>query len=294
MRIAHVAPLYESVPPKFYGGTERIIAYLVDGLVDLGHDVTLFASADAETTATLVPVRDQALRLDPHPLKSPIAAHLVDAGRGARPGRRFRHHPFPSQPFPAFPVLRAHAGAHRHDAARTARLRGSRRRLSALAALSDDLDLASPAPAARRGELGRQRSITACRSTSTGRCRGEHEGGGYLAFLGRLSRDKRPDRAIEIARRRGLKLKIAAKVGDDDRAYFHDTIEPLIDGDRDRICRRDRRGGEGRRSSATPRRCCFRSTGRSRSGWSSSRRWPAARRSSPGTRARCPRSSTKA
>ena len=77
MRIAHVAPLYESVPPKLYGGTERIIAYLVDGLVDLGHDVTLFASADAETRATLVPVRDQALRLDPHPLKSAIAAHLA-------------------------------------------------------------------------------------------------------------------------------------------------------------------------------------------------------------------------
>ena len=76
MKIAHVAPLYESVPPKFYGGTERIIAYLVDGLAELGHDVTLFASADAETKAKLVPVRDQALRLDPQPLKSPTAAHF--------------------------------------------------------------------------------------------------------------------------------------------------------------------------------------------------------------------------
>ena len=65
MKIAHVAPLYESVPPRYYGGTERIIAYLVDGLVELGHDVTLFASADAKTKAKLVPVRDQALRLDP-------------------------------------------------------------------------------------------------------------------------------------------------------------------------------------------------------------------------------------
>src|SRR4051812_47953439 len=77
MKIAHIAPLYESVPPKFYGGTERIIAYLVDGLTELGHEVTLFASADAETNAKLVPVRDQALRLDPQPLKSPIAAHLT-------------------------------------------------------------------------------------------------------------------------------------------------------------------------------------------------------------------------
>ena len=74
---------------------------------------------------------------------------------------------------------------------------------------------------------------------------------GYLAFLGRLSRDKRPDRAIEIARRSGLKLRIAAKVGEDDRAYFHDTIEPLIDGSRHRVYRRDRRGREG----GVPRQC---------------------------------------
>ncbi len=76
MRIAQVAPLYEAVPPRLYGGTERIISYLVDGLVARGHEVTLFASGDAETNARLVPVRDQALRLDPSPLKSPIAAHL--------------------------------------------------------------------------------------------------------------------------------------------------------------------------------------------------------------------------
>ena len=121
-----------------------------------------------------------------------------------------------------------------------------------LAALSDDLDLAQPADAARQRQLGRQRSITGCRSTSTSRCRTPATTAEpYLAFLGRLSRDKRPDRAIEIARRSGLKLKIAAKIGEDDRAYFHETIEPLIDGDRHRVCRRDRRGREG----AIPRQC---------------------------------------
>ena len=77
MRIAQVAPLYESVPPRLYGGTERIVAYLTDALSDLGHEVTLFASADANTRATLVPVRDQAIRLDPEPLKSDLAAHLA-------------------------------------------------------------------------------------------------------------------------------------------------------------------------------------------------------------------------
>ena len=77
MRIAQIAPLYEAVPPRLYGGTERIVAYLTDALVDLGHDVTLFAAADARTHATLVPVRDQSIRLDPEPLKSDLAAHLA-------------------------------------------------------------------------------------------------------------------------------------------------------------------------------------------------------------------------
>jgi len=76
MKIAQIAPLYEAVPPSLYGGTERIVAHLTNALVELGHDVTLFASAEAHTRATLVPVRDQAIRLDPFPLKSDLAAHL--------------------------------------------------------------------------------------------------------------------------------------------------------------------------------------------------------------------------
>jgi glycosyltransferase involved in cell wall biosynthesis len=80
MKIAQVTPLYEAVPPKLYGGTERVVAHLTDALVDLGHDVTLFASADAQTRARLVPVRDQAIRLDPAPLKSDLAAHLSMLG----------------------------------------------------------------------------------------------------------------------------------------------------------------------------------------------------------------------
>ena len=76
MRIAHIAPLYESVPPRLYGGTERIVAYLADALVDLGHEVTVFASGDSCTRAELIPARARAFRLDPHPLKSDLAAHL--------------------------------------------------------------------------------------------------------------------------------------------------------------------------------------------------------------------------
>ena len=77
MRIAQVAPLYEATPPRTYGGTERVVAYLTDALVELGHDVTLFASADAKTKAHLFPARDQSFRLDPCPLKSDVAAHLA-------------------------------------------------------------------------------------------------------------------------------------------------------------------------------------------------------------------------
>src|SRR3954463_4146277 len=76
MRIAQVAPLYEAVPPRLYGGTERVVAHLTDALVELGHEVTLFASAEAETKARLVAGRDQAIRLAPAPLKSDLAAHL--------------------------------------------------------------------------------------------------------------------------------------------------------------------------------------------------------------------------
>src|SRR5690348_5858816 len=76
MKIAQVAPLYEAVPPRFYGGTERVVAHLTDALVELGHEVTLFASADARTRARLAPVRDEAIRLDPAPLKSDLAAHM--------------------------------------------------------------------------------------------------------------------------------------------------------------------------------------------------------------------------
>src|SRR5437588_9221387 len=76
MKIAQIAPLYEAVPPSLYGGTERIVAHLTNALVELGHEVTLFASAEAHTRATLVPVRDQAIRLDRFLLKSDLAAHL--------------------------------------------------------------------------------------------------------------------------------------------------------------------------------------------------------------------------
>ncbi|RUW37286.1 MAG: glycosyltransferase [Mesorhizobium sp.] len=231
MRIAHVAPLYESVPPKLYGGTERIVFYITEALVELGHDVTLFASGDSETSAKLVPARDQAIRLDPRPKKSEIAAHLAMlADVRARAGE--------------FDVIHFHLSHFLHFAffeniaERTVTTPHGR------------LDYVDLAPAYKR--FPRFPMISISHSQKRGLPDANwlatiHHGlpldayqptyepqaeEPYLAFLGRLSRDKRPDRAIEIARRSGLRLKLAAKIGDDDRAYFRDNIEALIDGDR--------------------------------------------------------------
>jgi len=231
MRIAHVAPLHESVPPRLYGGTERIISYLTEALVVLGHDVTLFASGDAVTSARLVPCRERALRLDPNPLKSEIAAHLAMLDEVRRHADDFDVIHFHLSHFLHFPFFE-------HMAQRTVTTPHGR------------LDYADLAPAYRRFPHFPMISISRSQRARLPQANWiatiqhglplhlyepDYEApreGVYLAFLGRLSRDKRPDRAIEIAWRAGLKLKLAAKIGDDDRAYFHECVEPLIDGER--------------------------------------------------------------
>ncbi|MEP6563812.1 MAG: glycosyltransferase family 4 protein [Mesorhizobium sp.] len=231
MRIAHVAPLHESVPPRLYGGTERIVSYLTEALVELGHEVTLFASGDSRTSARLVPGRERALRLDPRPLKSETAAHLAMLSQVRKRAHEFDIIHFHLSHFLHFPFFESMAD-------RTVTTPHGR------------LDYVDLAPAYER--FARFPMISISRSQRTGLANANwlatiHHGlptdiyeptfetaaeEPYLAFLGRLSRDKRPDRAIEIASRSGLKLKLAAKIGDDDRAYFHEMIEPLIDGDR--------------------------------------------------------------
>jgi glycosyltransferase involved in cell wall biosynthesis len=230
MRIAHVAPLYESVPPKLYGGTERIIAYLTEALVDLGHDVTLFASGGSRTSARLVACREKALRLDPQPLKSEIAAHLAMLDEVRRRADDFDVIHFHLSHFLHFSFFEDMAG-------RTVTTPHGR------------LDYADLAPAYRRFPRFPMISISRSQRARLPEANWlatilhglppilyqpdyETADDTYLAFLGRFSRDKRPDRAIEIARRAGIKLKLAAKIGDDDRAYFRERVEPLIDGDR--------------------------------------------------------------
>jgi len=225
MRIAQVSPLYEAVPPKFYGGTERVVSWLTDALVDAGHAVTLFASADAETRARLVPVRDQAIRLDPAELKSDLAAHLSMLHEVRERADEFDviHFHVDMIHFPLFADIAGRTLTTLHGRLDLKDLAGSYRRWRQFPLVSISYRQREPLRAANwRGTVyhGLPASLCPFRADPAG---------GYLAFLGRISPEKRVDRAIAIARRAGLPLKIAAKVDPVDRAYFHREIEPLLD-----------------------------------------------------------------
>jgi len=231
MRIAHVAPLHESVPPRLYGGTERIVSYLTDGLVELGHEVTLFASGDSHTSARLIPGRERALRLDPRPLKSETAAHLAMLADVRNRADEFDIIHFHLSHF-------LHFSFFDHMPDKTVTTPHGRLDYVDLAPAYERFPrfpLISISRSQRSGLANANWLATIHHGLPTGLYQPTFEAAAdepYLAFLGRLSRDKRPDRAIDIALRSGMKLKLAAKIGDDDRAYFHETIEPLIDGDR--------------------------------------------------------------
>jgi glycosyltransferase involved in cell wall biosynthesis len=223
MRIAQIPPLYEAVPPRFYGGTERVAAHLTDALVELGHDVTLFASADARTKAKLVVVRDQAIRLDPAQLKSDLAAHMVQLEEVRSRAGQFDvihfhtdmiHFPF-FEDMPGKTITTLHGRLDLKDLAGVY----DRWRQFPIVSISDDQ---------RRPLPNVNWAGTVHHGMAADLYKFHPRSQGYLAFLGRISPEKRPDRAIAIARRLGLRLKIAAKVDAADRAYFHDQIEPLI------------------------------------------------------------------
>ncbi len=227
MRIAQISPLCEAVPPLLYGGTERVVAYLTDALVDAGHDVTLFASADTRTRATLVPMRDQAIRLDPAPLKSDLAAHLTLLHDVRRRADEFDmlhfhvdllHYPF-FESCCGKTVTTLHGRLDLKDLPQAYR----RWRKFPLVSISDK----------QRKPLGEVNWVGTIHHglPSDLLSYSPRPAGGYLAFLGRISPEKRVDRAISIARQAGLPLRIAAQVDAVDKAYFHNEIEPLLDGD---------------------------------------------------------------
>ena len=226
MRIAQVAPLFEPVPPKRYGGTERVVSYLTEELVARGHDVTLFASADSCTRATLVPVGEQAVRLDgsSYELCSIEAARQLDmvAARAADFDVIHCH-----VDYLAFPVTRL----LRTPSVHTLHGRLDLPHLQPLYRHFRDVPLVSISDAQRQplDALGVRWAGTVYHGQPLARYPFGDGGGGYLAFLGRCSPEKQLDVAIEIARRVGIPLKIAAKVDAKDREYFTQVIQPQLD-----------------------------------------------------------------
>jgi glycosyltransferase involved in cell wall biosynthesis len=224
MKIAQIAPLMESVPPRQYGGTERVVSYLTEELVRLGHDVTLFASGDSTTSARLLPFCDTALRLDSR-IKDPAPHHIVmlDAVR------EMAHE---------FDVLHFHVDVLHYPLIRdfvdrtVTTLHGrldmpeSRRLYSVFSGaplVSVSFDQRRPMPPVNWAGMvyhGLPRHLLPFNPAPRG---------GYLAFLGRISPEKRPDRAIEIATRVGARLMIAAKIDRVDQDYWTRRIKPMVD-----------------------------------------------------------------
>ena len=221
MRIAQIAPLAEAVPPKLYGGTERVIWWLTEALVELGHDVTLYASGDSETSAHLIPSADKGLRLagiDNH-----LAYTLAMVDRVLAEADRYDilHFHVDFLHFPLFRHLAGRCFTTLHGRLDLPDFWPAFTAFPEMQLVSISDDQRRPIPNAnfvRTVYPGLPVDLI-----------GAGPGGDYLAFLGRMSPEKRPDRAIEIARRAGIPIKMAAKVDNADRQYFEDQIRPLLD-----------------------------------------------------------------
>ncbi len=224
MRIAQVAPLFESVPPKLYGGTERVVSYLTEELVRLGHDVTLFASGDSETAARLVAPCKRALRLDPG-CKDQLVHQLLELEQVADEASRFDviHYHVDCLHLPMARRLNVPYLTTLHGSLEGPDLVPFYREFDEVPLISISDSQRSPLPF-----VNWQKTIHHGLPADLHQFR--PEAGKYLAFLGRISPEKRVDRAIEIARRVGMPLKIAAKVDAKDAEYYQREIEPILKG----------------------------------------------------------------
>jgi glycosyltransferase involved in cell wall biosynthesis len=223
MRIAQVPPMYESVPPKLYGGTERVVSYLTEELAKQGHEVTLFGTKDSVTSANLYPVCNQATRLNPD-CKDPIAWHIYQLQLVMDHAEEFDIIHFHND-YLHFPLSIQNKYKHittLHGRLDMEDLKPIYKRFHQIPVVSISDSQRKPLPYANW--IGTVYHGLPKDLYQLGEGKGE-----YLAFLGRISPEKRPDRAIEIAKRAGIKLKIAAKVDGADREYFETKIKPLLD-----------------------------------------------------------------
>ncbi|HXS35296.1 MAG TPA: glycosyltransferase family 4 protein [Flavipsychrobacter sp.] len=223
MKIAQVPPLYESVPPKLYGGTERVVSYLTEELVRQGHDVTLFASGDSTTNAELIPVCKQALRLDKN-CKDPFAYHILQMQIVMEYKDEFDIIHFHND-YLHFPFSTSNDYAH----VTTLHGRLDLPELQLIYNKFKNIPVVSISNNQRKPLLHANWAGTIYHGIPSDLYQPGDGGGGYLAFLGRISPEKRPDRAIEIAKRAGIKLKIAAKVDKADQQYYDEVIKPMLD-----------------------------------------------------------------
>jgi glycosyltransferase involved in cell wall biosynthesis len=223
MKIAQISPLMESCPPQLYGGTERVVSYLTEELVRQGHDVTLFASGDSITSARLEACCERALRLDPQ-VTDPTPDHLIMLDKVRRMAGEFDilhfhvdvlHYPL-SIDFAARTITTLHG---RLDLPEARKLHAAFPEFP-LVSISNDQRLPMP-PVKWAGTVyhGLPRDLLPFNPAPKG---------GYLAFLGRIAPEKRPDLAIEIAIRAGARLKIAAKIDKVDQAYWTNVIKPMV------------------------------------------------------------------
>ena len=222
MRIAQISPLTEAVPPKLYGGTERVIAWLTEELVALGHDVTLFASGDSQTSARLEAIWPRALRLDTS-VRDPMGLHMAMLEQVRRQSDHFDvlhfhldYYPFSlfsRQSTPFITTLHGRLDLPEHQPVFTT--------FSSMPVISISNSQRRPVPQAGWVKTiyhGLPADLLTPKPVRPG----------YLAFLGRISPEKSVDRAIRIAKRCGLPIKIAAKIDRADRDYFEEQIRPLM------------------------------------------------------------------
>lgn len=222
MRIAQIAPLFETVPPLRYGGTERVVSWLTEALVRQGHDVTLFASGDSRTSATLVPVIPMARRFVPN-FETNTAPYARMIELAARQAHQFdvMHFHIDFHPFPVFSRLGVPFLTTLHG-------RLDQDWIPAIYGLFPDAPLVSISNNQRHPLPDAQWAGTVLHGMPAGLLRPVGEPGDYLAFLGRISPEKGIEPAIRIAVACGLKLKVAAKIGAEDRAYYDQVVAPLL------------------------------------------------------------------